>query len=111
MPECKDYCSQIETKMQLDDTDGIYIYFGFVVAPYIVKTVLEGNQIVIHKIFDFMEQMAVDEDESIGGVLDISILEHIVDRGGSISNECKKYMLENTLRDVKQVEEYLCRNS
>lgn len=47
VPECKEFCSQIEMKMQLDDTDGMYIYYGFVVAPYIVKTVLEGNQLVI----------------------------------------------------------------
>lgn len=111
VPECKKFCAEKVKENSLDDESGQHILFGLAVIPFIKQAALNKDEIVLNKIFEFMERMALaeNEDVKICEVLDFTVLEQIQDEVDEIYNECKKHMRENTLEDLERVSEYIFR--
>lgn len=106
LSEGKRFFSKKEQENSLDGSDGIHVFFGMVVFPYIVQLVTEKNTVVLKKVFDFMEDMSVSENEKINEVLDFTFLEQIIDTDSDLLTTCKMYMKENTLQHCKTLEQY-----
>lgn len=111
VPECKKFCAEKEEENLLDDESGQHILFGLAVVPYIKEAALKKDGEVLDKIFEFMERMALaeEDDVKICEVLDFTVLENIQDENDEIYNECKKHMRKNTLEDLERVAEYILR--
>lgn len=106
VPECKEFCRKKEVENLIDETDGIHIYFGLVVVPYIIEVALSKNESISRKVFEFLEEMAISGDARIDEVLDFTILEQIIDGDKSILDKCKKLMLPQTILHCEKIKEY-----
>ena len=69
-----------EKEFNVDDTDGPYIQFGYIVPDYIYYLVDIGNYERIKECFKFFDEMsyAPDHDHELSGVLQFSIIEDLV---------------------------------
>lgn len=105
-PEDQTFFEKLEQENLIDETVGMHPAFGMVVVPYIIQILLEKRPVKIEKVFAFLESMAICEDADIAGVLDFTVLEHLVDEGHDFIKECKQYMGTNTLEHCKEIEKY-----
>lgn len=106
VPECINFCEEKEVENFVDDTVGVHVSFGMVIVPYILYIVNNQENMIIQKIFCFMEQMANCQDVKVQEVLDFTILEQLAEQGHEKLQECKKYMGMNTLQHCEKIEEY-----
>ncbi|WP_139489841.1 DUF7674 family protein [Brevibacillus dissolubilis] len=65
-----------EEEMEWLKEDLPHVIFGIVVVPYIVKHLQEQEG--LEEIFEFLEKMAVSNDEEVEGVLVVSVLEPLL---------------------------------
>ena len=105
-PEDQAFFEKMERENLIDETVGMHPIFGLVVVPYIMRNLCEKNIANVEKIFSFLEEMTVCEDADVAGVLDFTVLEHLVDEGHAFITECKRYMGKNTLEHCEEVEKY-----
>ena len=106
IPEAIDFCHKKENENLLDKTDGIHTFWGMAVVPYIIFAIKNNEITVLLKVFDYLERMAICEDDKVQELLDFTVLEGLVDEGGTILNQCKQYMGEKTLEHCVKVEQY-----
>lgn len=109
IPESESYCSLKAKENLIDDLTGIYVVFGMIIVPFIIRTKESKNNSTLLKVFDFLEEMAECEDAKIGEVLDFTILEQLVDHGGNALEGFKPYMKKKTLEHCEAVELYFNR--
>lgn len=105
-PEDKSFFEELEAENLIDDTVGMHPTFGLVVVPYILVCLRENKTTEIERIFAFLEKMTTCGDADIVGVLDFTVLEHLVDEGHELMTKCKCYMGKNTLEHCEEVEKY-----
>lgn len=106
IPECEEFCKRKENENLIDKSDGIHIYFSFVVVPYMIEVLANDDLSVTRRIFEFIEEMAKSNDVKIREVLDFTILEQIIDEDKNVFDKFKKYMLPETFLHCEKIQEY-----
>lgn len=76
IPELKEYY-YIETKWQDGDETGSHIVFEDVLVPFIKEQLNNQNQILLKKVFVFLEEMLNLEDEYSTEVVAFSVMESL----------------------------------
>ena len=75
-----DIINAIEKENNVDETDGPYTQFEYIIPSYIYHLVDIGNYERIKECFKFFDEMtfAPDHDHELSGVLQFSVLENLV---------------------------------
>lgn len=109
IPESEKYCSLKAIENLIDDSTGVHVVFGMIIVPYIIEMAESKNNVILQKVFDFLEGMAECEDVKIREVLDFTILEQLADHGGDVLDGFKTFMKQKTLEHCEAVELYFNR--
>ena len=56
-----------------------YILLGYIFIPFIKESLLKNVRSNIKRIFDFLEEMAMSDDEEVRNILQVGILEALWD--------------------------------
>ena len=76
----------------------IHVFFGYVLNPFINQELISlENPILLDRIFQFLEKMAISDDESVHEVLALTILQWIGQDSTRLKN-ARKMMRPNTLK-------------
>ena len=76
-PELEDIYKE-EVEWQEGDDTGSHVVFGDVLTPYLLEKINTGNAAIMKKIFDFLEELLISDDEYASEVITCSILESII---------------------------------
>lgn len=92
-----------ELKKDLDDNiylqDLPHCFFDIVLVPYIIKICKEENTVILIKMGNFLEQMAICSDENVRELLNISVLEPLV-LESSVISLLKKYLKKEVIKEL-----------
>ena len=90
------------------DTEGQTVYFDRCFCDYIGRLLVDESQddIKIEKIFAFLEDMAVSEDQEVRNLLQVTVLEYLRS-WYLLQNESEKRMLPETKKIFDRVKSYL----
>ena len=93
---------------QGQDTEGQTVYFDRCFCDYIGRLLVDESQddIKIEKIFAFLEDMAVSEDQEVRNLLQVTVLEYLRS-WYLLQNESEKRMLPETKKIFDRVKSYL----
>lgn len=106
-PDDTDFFTNMELETGTDQSDGIHVLFGMVVVPFIVHCLKNNEVDKLKCAFSFFEEMAVSENTLISEVLEFTILEDILSRGGNFTNACKQFMGDKTISSLMHISRYL----
>ena len=98
--------SCLEKEAHVDNSDGMHIFFTFVVAPFLQCLFTHKDKKSIQTAFDFFEKMATSGNMEIGEVLEYSILENLVSQGKDHLTQYKQYMGKETIACCLEIERY-----
>lgn len=93
LPEIRPIYNKV--KELLEDTLSPYVFCGTVLTPYIISKLNNNEEEKLKHIFSLLERLAINNDEMIGGILSLGILESLANER-EIIGIAKKYMLTNT---------------
>ena len=98
----------IKDTFQGQDTEGQTVYFDRCFCDYIGRLLVDESQddIKIEKIFAFLEDMAVREDQEVRNLLQVTVLEYLRS-WYLLQNESEKRMLPETKKIFDRVKSYL----
>ncbi|WP_300714520.1 hypothetical protein [uncultured Acetatifactor sp.] len=98
----------IKDTFQGQDTEGQTVYFDRCFCDYIRRLLVDESQddIKIEKIFAFLEDMAVSEDQEVRNLLQVTVLEYLRS-WYLLQNESEKRMLPETKKIFDRVKSYL----
>lgn len=98
----------IKDTFQGQDTEGQTVYFDRCFCYYIGRLLVDESQddIKIEKIFAFLEDMAVSEDQEVRNLLQVTVLEYLRS-WYLLQNESEKRMLPETKKIFDRVKSYL----
>ena len=98
----------IKDTFQGQDTEGQTVYFDRCFCDYIGRLLVDESQddIKIEKIFAFLEDMAVSEDQEVRNLLQVTVLEYLRS-WYLLQNESEKRMLPETKKIFDRVKSYL----
>lgn len=107
-----------DLKKQLKDPENDYLeglphcVFDIIVIPYIVEACENNNHEILNGMSDFLEEMALCEDEKVGEVLSVSFLEPVVlAERNRIVGMLESVLKEKTLKELEHWKEvYLSEN-
>ena len=91
----------------IDETDGVHVWFGMIVVPFVIELLNSNKVSKLHLAFNFFEKMALSNDSRIEEVLEFSVLEEILSAENKEINHLKKYMGEKTLEYCLNAEKYI----
>ena len=84
----------------IDENDGIHIWFEFVVTPIVLDAIKNNNSNLIAKSFEFVENVLKTDDRDITEVIEFSLLEGIVSELGEKINEIDLYFGAETSKSI-----------
>lgn len=97
----KQYCQEVS--WQEGDETGSHVVYGDVFAPYIEQLVSENNHKKLQEVFDFIEEILIQNEEYSDEVIMFSILERLMcDK--DILQKCSQYfgkMTEKTIDNMR----------
>ena len=98
----------IKDTFQGQDTEGQTVYFDRCFCDYIGRLLVDESQddIKIEKIFAFLEDTAVSEDQEVRNLLQVTVLEYLRS-WYLLQNESEKRMLPETKKIFDRVKSYL----
>ena len=98
----------IKDTFQNQETGGQTIYFDRCFCDYIGRLLMNKCQdnIKIEKVFDFLENMAVSEDQEVRNLLQVTVLEYLRS-WYLLQNRSEKLMLPETKKLFDCVKSYL----
>ncbi len=98
----------IKDTFQGQDTEGQTVYFDRCFCDYIGRLLVDESQddIKIEKIFAFLEDMAVSENQEVRNLLQVTVLEYLRS-WYLLQNESEKRMLPETKKIFDRVKSYL----
>ena len=98
----------IKDTFQNQETGGQTIYFDRCFCDYIGRLLMNKYQdnIKIEKVFDFLENMAVSEDQEVRNLLQVTVLEYLRS-WYLLQNRSEKLMLPETKKLFDCVKSYL----
>ena len=98
----------IKDTFQGQDTEGQTVYFDRCFCDYIGRLLVDESQddIKIEKIFAFLEDMAVSEDQEVRNLLQVTVLEYLRS-WYLLQNRSEKLMLPETKKIFAHVKSYL----
>ena len=88
-----------------EESDGMHIMFGMVVAPFIIKCVKE-DETKARLALDFIEKMEISDNHLISEVAEFSIIEAIIGEGKSFVDKAISYMGTNTQKAIKTISKW-----
>ena len=90
------------------ETDGQTVYFGRCFCDYIGRLLVNERQdnMEIEKIFTFLEDMAVSEDQEVRNLLQVTVLEYLRS-WYLLQSRSEKLMLPETKKIFAHVKSYL----
>ena len=95
------------TENNIDENDGMHIWFEFVVTPIVLDAIKSNNQSLITKSFEFVENALKTGDKDITEVIEFSFLEGIVAELGKNINEIDLYFGVETLKSINEIKKYI----
>ena len=106
-PENITLLDKVANDANADENDGMHIMFSFVVVPFVLNLLNNGNSDKLKVAFDFFEKMAVSDSSDITEVLEFTVIENLMSNGKKLYENAKKYMGTETIICCKRVEKYL----
>ena len=91
-----------EVNWQEGDETGSHVVYGDVFAPYIEKTIDESNYMKLNEIFDFIEEILIQNEKYSTEVIMFSILERLISNK-KYYNICEKYFGQCTKNVIKEM--------
>ena len=91
----------------LDETDGMHIWFEFVVTPIMLNAIKTNNNDVLIKSFNFIEICLKSNDKDITEVVEFSLLEGIIAEIGDGIKKIDKYFGDETAKSVESIRRYI----
>lgn len=91
----------------IDETDGIHIWFDFVITPFVLDSIKNKKTEIIEKTFDFVEECLLENDIKIGEVVEFSLLEGLVSELGEDLIKFKPYFKKETLNSIENIKNYI----
>ena len=105
IPEVKKlYDKEIEED-SLDDKSGVHTVFSFCFVPVLKEAILNDDEALVKKLFNYIEDMEKSSDPLVGEVAEFTILEELLDDFNL--RTVKKYMGENTLQSASLINRYI----
>ena len=95
------------TENNIDENDGMHIWFEFVVTPIVLDAIKNNNQSLITKSFEFVENTLKTGDKDITEVIEFSFLEGIVAELGKNINKIDLYFGVETLKSINEIKKYI----
>lgn len=92
-------------KDSLDMDSGHHTFFSFCFVPVLKSGIINSDNNLIRKMFDYIEKMENSEDDNVGEVADFTILEELLDKFGL--SEIEQYMGVNTKKAAKLINRYI----
>lgn len=90
----------------VDDTPGPHVVFGDLLAPQIIALLRSGqDELKLHKIFRFLEELAADPVSDVQEVVAFSVVERLADDQALLS-AAGRYMGPRTRRFAEEVVAY-----
>ena len=98
----------IKDTFQGQDTEGQTVYFDRCFCDYIGRLLADESQddIKIEKVFAFLEDMAVSEDQEVRNLMQVTVLEYLRS-WYLLQNKSEKRMLPETKKLFDRVKSYL----
>lgn len=84
----------------IDENDGMHIWFEFVVTPIVLDAIKNNNSNLIAKSFEFVENVLKTDDRDITEVIEFSLLEGIISELGEKINEIDLYFGPETSKSI-----------
>lgn len=94
----------------IDEQDGMHIWFEFVVAPFLLDAIKNNKTKEITKSFEFIELCLNSKDKEITEVIEFSLLEGIVADIGININILDKYLGNETKKSIVSIKKYIINN-
>jgi endonuclease IV len=91
----------------IDNSDGMHIWFEFVITPYLINIIKNNNVNKIIKSFEFVEQCLKIKNTDITEVIEFSLLEGVVAEIGLKINELYIYFGEETIKSIDCIKKYI----
>ena len=109
IPEIEVEYIEKKEEYSIDEETGVHIIFGFIIMPYVIRLINNkgsNDDILLHEIFTFFEQMATQGDTKVKEVLDFTIIEDILEAGEQVIEGAYKYMQVVTCMHFEDVRRY-----
>jgi len=88
---------------------GLHNIFGDVFNPFLIRLIKNNNNLnLLKRTFEFLENMAISNDDNVKNVLSVTVLENLGD-DKKILNKSFEYMGANTKKLSLEIEESLGR--
>ncbi len=94
----------------IDEQDGMHIWFEFVVTPFLLDAIKNNKTKEITKSFEFIELCLNSKDKEITEVIEFSLLEGIVADIGININILDKYLGNETKKSIVSIKKYIINN-
>lgn len=94
----------------IDEQDGMHIWFEFVVTPFLLDAIKNNKTKEITKSFEFIELCLNSKDKEITEVIEFSLLEGIVADIGININILNKYLGNETKKSIVSIKKYIINN-
>lgn len=91
----------------IDENDGMHIWFEFVITPFLLKSINNNEYEKIIKSFEFIEKCLNLKDKEITGVIEFSLLEGLVAQLGSKIIDLYVYCGDETLKSINVIKKYI----
>ena len=98
LPEFREETINLLQKNILYPDSGVYIIFDYAFVPVLLRAFQKKDVDLLHRMFDFMEEMVKSQDKEVGSVCDFSILEAIC--GKVPEEDLYRYMRTETRKDL-----------
>ena len=102
-----DELSNYISENNIDNSDGMHIWFEFVITPYLINIIKNNNINKIIKSFEFVEQCLKTKNTDITEVIEFSLLEGVVAEIGLKINELYIYFGEETIKSIDCIKKYI----
>ena len=94
----------------IDEQDGMHIWFEFVVTPFLLDAIKNNKTKEITKSFEFIELCLNSKDKEITEVIEFSLLEGIVADIGINIKILDKYLGNETKKSIVSIKKYIINN-
>lgn len=102
--------SKYKIENNIDEQDGMHIWFEFVVTPFLLAAIKNNKTKEITKSFEFIELCLNSKNKEITEVIEFSLLEGIVADIGININILDKYLGNETKKSIVSIKKYIINN-
>ncbi len=91
----------------VDETDGMHIWFEFVVTPFVLAAIKNNDDVILTKSFEFIEESLKSSDKDITELIEFSLLEGMVAEIGENIKKIEHYFGDETKKSVDSIKRYI----